>query len=279
MRDPRLVEIDFLMDLETKGMLTIQSTNSDAHSGVVGDGSRERYGLDARRFRDLLLELLSRGLIVGYRSQLTTYNFNPNDLTRERSELVMQLMSGDTTTVYPSHAGRVHLWGQRDALLRDPDIEPMGLRSQAAWARDLFLRLRWATKEAPLSIVFLDLDNFGAVNKELGHGVGDAVLIAAFGLIRNLVGTRGAAYRCGGEEVGVLLPDVPHDVAVELAKDLRAVIEREVRAQVPKLDRDQTASIGVSTFDAPVASEEAVARVDALMRTAKKAGKNRVHAG
>ena len=117
-------------------------------------------------------------------------------------QLDLSITDGQEVSVYLTHAGRVHLWNQRDALLRDPDLEPFGLRSRATWDRDLFLRLQWTTKEAPLSLMFLDLDNFGRVNKEYGAPLGDAVLRLVFGLVRNVVGLRGAAYRYGGEEVG-----------------------------------------------------------------------------
>jgi diguanylate cyclase (GGDEF)-like protein len=199
-----------------------------------------------------------------------------NTCALARISLVTRLLGSESVTVYLSHAGRIHLWTQRDALLRDPDLEPFGLRSRAAWDRDLFLRLRWATQEAPLSLIFLDLDNFGRVNKEHGAPVGDEVLRLVFGLVSSVVGTRGAAYRYGGEEVGVLLPDVGRETAAGLAEDLRALIERDVHVRVPVLRASQTASIGVAEFTAPMENDAAVARVDELMRRAKQAGKNRV---
>jgi diguanylate cyclase (GGDEF)-like protein len=174
------------------------------------------------------------------------------------------------------HSGRVHLWNLRDALLRDPDLEAFGLRSRAAWDRDLFVKLRWATPEAPLSVIFVDLDNFGAVNKEHGHPIGDAVLRATFQLMRSAVGVRGDVYRCGGEEVGVLLPMIAIDVDGCIADEIRSLIAREVHAQVQKLTGPQTASIGVASFDQVIENDAVLAKVDGLMRAAKQAGKNRV---
>jgi diguanylate cyclase (GGDEF)-like protein len=127
--------------------------------------------------------------------------------------------------------------------------------------------------------MFLDLDNFGRVNKEHGAPVGDKVLRLVFGLVNSVAGTRGTAYRYGGEEVGALLPGIELAEAAALAEDLRALIERDVHVQTPQLGTPQTASIGVAMFTGPMENDPAVARVDELMRRAKGAGKNRVVIG
>jgi len=180
--------------------------------------------------------------------------------------------------VLMTHAGRVHLWNIRDELLRNPDLEPFGLRSAAAWDRDLFVKLRWATPEAPLSVMFLDLDNFGVVNKKHGHPIGNAVLRLVFQLVSNVVGTRGTVYRCGGEEVGVLLPSATLEEAKGLAEELRLLVEREVHVRVETLEAPQTVSIGVTSFVDLLENDAVLAKVDKLMRAAKIGGKNRVEA-
>lgn len=157
-----------------------------------------------------------------------------------------------------------------------PDLEPFGLRSRTAWDRDLFVKLRRATPETPLSVIFLDLDNFGAVNKKYGHPVGDAVLRSTFQLVRSTVGVRGDVYRCGGEEVGVLLSSIALEQAKAIAEEIRALIEREVHTQVEGLKVPQTASIGITSFVGPIENDAALAEVDGLMRAAKRNGKNRV---
>lgn len=280
------MELDFLMDVERSDQIFVTSRQagpgpeagdlSGASDRPHHDAPRHRYGLTVERWRDMALHLLMQNLIVGDFSRSGRPASIELELDRERDALAAQLVAGQTISVNVSHAGRVHLWNLRDALLRDPDIEPFGLRSRAAWDRDLFVRLRWASAESPLSLIFLDLDNFGAVNKTLGAPIGDAVLRVVFGLVKNIVGTRGAAYRYGGEEVGVLLPDIDAAGARALAEELRVTIERDTRPQVPQLAVNQTASIGVATFTGPVENDAAVARVDEMMRAAKQDGKNRV---
>jgi diguanylate cyclase (GGDEF)-like protein len=285
MRDPRLVEIDFLMDLERHEKLLVQcsgwreaeaylatgdadSVNEEAELHIVAEGHARLYGTDARRFRGMINSLLADGLIAGWEMTggypISAHTNLPEGFPNQQFHIQI------------NHSGRVHLWNLRDALLRDPDLEPFGLRSRAAWDRDLFVKLRWATPAAPLSVIFLDLDNFGTVNKKYGHEVGDAVLRATFQLVRSAVGVRGDVYRCGGEEVGVLLPATPADSARLIAEEIRVLIAREVHTQVEKLTTPQTASIGVTSFDHVIKNEAALAEVDTLMRAAKQAGKDRV---
>ena len=279
MRDPRLAEIEFLMDIERADHLALRSTSSEESSGSIssnGSDARNLYGLSVGRFRDMVLHFILNEYVVGPIRRSNDTGINEAVLEAERLDLTGRLEAGQMLTFSLSHAGRVHLWSERDALMKDPDLEPFGLRSRAAWDRDLFLRLQFATRRSPLAVIFLDLDNFGAVNKTLGAPIGDAVLRVVFGLVKNIVGTRGAAYRYGGEEVGVLMPGIDKARAAELAEELRVTIERDTHAQVSQLSGPQTASIGVETFDGPLPNDAAVAKVDELMRVAKNEGKNRV---
>ena len=277
MRDPRLVEIEFLMDLDRQGQVTVRSTMLDDSTGCLrSDGRLHAYGVQAAQFRDLLVNLLQRRLVVGFTAR-STNTLYPDMLDAEQFTLLQQLIAGQDVRVHISHAGRLRLWDLRDALLRDPDVEPMGLLSQAAWERALPLRLQWASAEEPLTIIFADLDDFGRVNKKLGHGVGNKVLQVAFALIKNLVGSRGTVYRCGGEEIGVLAPKTSLESGRALAEELRVVIADGVHAQVAELGgKAQTASIGVAAFTERVAPDAAIQCVDARMRRAKAGGKNRV---
>lgn len=263
------------MELERAGQHTVSTFDQ---GNLLKESTARWYGLNNAQFRAMVLDFILRDFVIGP-APLRKFHRDVSytgTVESERIELVRHLLDGASVTVQLSHAGRIHLWNQRDALLRDPDLEPFGLRSRAAWDRDLFLRLRWATEQEPLSIMFLDLDNFGRVNKEYGAPVGDAVLRLVFGLVKSAVGTRGAAYRYGGEEVGVLLPGIGLEAAARLAEELRTLIERDVRPQIPQLEAPQTASIGVTEFTGPLENDAAVARVDDLMRQAKRSGKNQV---
>jgi diguanylate cyclase (GGDEF)-like protein len=275
MRDPRLVELELLMDLEraTAG-LTVRCTNEDKTSGSQVAHSYHLYGVDRAHFRDLVIALAQQDFI----STTTPYwaKYDGEGVKSERRELIRHIASGELTSIAITHAGRLRLWDLRDALLREPELDPSGLRSRRAWDRDLIVRLRWASLNEPLAIIMVELDEFGPVAHELGVAIADDVLNASFELIRSYMGARGHAYRITADEVGALLPNTNLDLATRLAEDLRAAIESEVGDRVKTLGRRQTASVGVTTFNSYIDPRAAVVRVADLMREAKRGGRNRV---
>lgn len=125
----------------------------------------------------------------------------------------------------------------------------------------------------PVSLAYLDLDNFKHINDSLGHTRGDAVLReVAKALISNLRESDVPA-RIGGDEFVVLLPDTT-------AADARVVLER-VRSrlkQTPRLRAHSvTASIGVVSYDrVPTDIDAMLKAADKLMYSAKRAGKNHI---
>ena len=127
-------------------------------------------------------------------------------------------------------------------------------------------------RDAPVTVLVGDLDHFKRINDDLGHAVGDEVLIGAAERIRDEVRVADALYRVGGEEFVVLLPATQVGAGFDVAERIREAIERDPINGVPV-----TISIGV----AAAAGEEfryteVFARADAALLAAKKSGRNRV---
>jgi hypothetical protein len=145
-RDPRLAEIEFLMELERNEEVTPIAGEVDEQGPPLDEHTAHWHGLGQVRFRDMVMDHLIRGLVVGHLGReggdWTRYD---HTIDNERYAITSSLVDGRSIGVRLSHSGRIHLWNQRDALLRDPEIEPFGLRNRAAWDRDLFLRLQFAT--------------------------------------------------------------------------------------------------------------------------------------
>lgn len=132
------------------------------------------------------------------------------------------------------------------------------------------------------SIIFFDLDNFGAVNKKYSHELGDEVLREAAVRIRAAVGVDGVSFRRGGEEFMVVLR-IPHEHTLVTAELIRKELDKPMdilfRGVSTKLT--VTASIGVASYsidgsksvNAP-SELEGIAEIRA--GEAKKLGKNRV---
>ncbi len=93
----------------------------------------------------------------------------------------------------------------------------------------------------PFTVLFLDLDQFKAVNDTRGHMAGDRLLVQVATRIKALVRDTDMAARLGGDEFAILLPN---DADAEGVRDLATRLIAEIRAPF-EIDGDQV-SIGVS---------------------------------
>jgi diguanylate cyclase (GGDEF)-like protein len=123
-----------------------------------------------------------------------------------------------------------------------------------------------------IALVVYDLDGFKAVNDDLGHDRGDAVLRDTAMLLRRHLRAFDLVYRLGGEEFAVVLPGVGVAEATEIAQRQRESIE-EARPGGVAI----TISGGVASArgDA-VAWETLFQRADAALLRAKREGRNRI---
>ncbi len=126
------------------------------------------------------------------------------------------------------------------------------------------------------TVLFVDLDNFKAVNDNFGHSVGDDLLQAVAKRIGKVLRESDTLGRLGGDEFIVVASCVPPEDAPELIcgrilNALREPFEFESSSFAPIL---ATASIGAATGTVPPA-EEILKNSDIAMYRAKREGKNR----
>ena len=125
-----------------------------------------------------------------------------------------------------------------------------------------------------MTLLVLDLDRFKPVNDTLGHPVGDALLVATGERLTGLVGSLGAVFRLGGDELAIVLSDMDEAGALALADALVASIA------VPFEIDDHTISIGCSigmtTLEPGERSAEGLQRADLALYRAKERGRGRV---
>jgi diguanylate cyclase (GGDEF)-like protein len=120
-----------------------------------------------------------------------------------------------------------------------------------------------------LSLAYLDIDGFKAVNDRQGHAVGDRVLVAVASAARATVRSVDTVARLGGDEFVVLMPETDDCAALPLAERLREVCTRAAGPGATRI----TCSVGVVTYEqAPKDVEELLATADALMYEAKADG-------
>ncbi|MFI5912021.1 GGDEF domain-containing protein [Dactylosporangium sp. NPDC051541] len=144
--------------------------------------------------------------------------------------------------------------------------ELTGLPNRRAWNAELPRALERSRREGrPLTIALVDLDHFKRFNDSYGHPAGDRLLKEAAAMWQAHLRTVDTLARYGGEEFIVMLPDATREAAHE-------IIDR-MRAATPL---GQTFSAGVATLAPGEHSDELLARADAALYDAKRAGRDRV---
>lgn len=131
-------------------------------------------------------------------------------------------------------------------------------------------------KEACISLVLLDLDNFKHLNDTYGHSAGDAVLRAVSSHLLQSLRASDIACRFGGEELVIILPDCPAENAATRAEEIRSGIEEMQVTDQGQLLR-VTASFGVASTSTCRNDQSTLLKAaDSALYIAKRAGKNRV---
>jgi diguanylate cyclase (GGDEF)-like protein/putative nucleotidyltransferase with HDIG domain len=124
------------------------------------------------------------------------------------------------------------------------------------------------------SLLLLDLDNFKTYNDVYGHPSGDVLLSQVGRIIRNPIRDSDQAFRYGGDEFAVILPEASMSDAHIVAERVRAEIAREMEEKEIAV----TCSIGVATYPADgVVSGELVTVADTALYYSKRTGGNRVY--
>jgi diguanylate cyclase (GGDEF)-like protein len=127
--------------------------------------------------------------------------------------------------------------------------------------------------EQRFSLAIADIDDFKAINDTHGHQTGDEALCHVAEVLRSNLRGDDRVFRVGGEEFCVLMPGVEQEGGVAVAERLRhAVAETPFRLPL-------RISVGVATYPLDgAAPEKLLARADAALYAAKRAGKNRTTA-
>ena len=157
---------------------------------------------------------------------------------------------------------------QLRALERTLVTDPLtGLGNREGFQRMLTFELARATRYgSPLNLVMLDLDNFKQVNDRFGHHAGDAALVAVAGALRKHLRASDHAFRWGGDEFVLLLPDVDADEARAAAERFAGIVG-EIEVDGLHL----AASVGVASYPDDAGDPESLLRrADDLMYDRKQ---------
>jgi diguanylate cyclase (GGDEF)-like protein len=122
----------------------------------------------------------------------------------------------------------------------------------------------------PLTLMYIDVDDFKSINDRFGHDAGDDFLRLVASILADNTRTYDLVARLGGDEFAVLLPETDFPHARETARKLHKRLE-EARSNKNQV----TFSFGSLTLaKAPASADEAVRMADEIMYSVKKSGKN-----
>jgi diguanylate cyclase (GGDEF)-like protein len=125
----------------------------------------------------------------------------------------------------------------------------------------------------PLTLVYVDLDNFKSLNDAQGHAAGDEALRRTARILQGATRRTDTVARLGGDEFALVLPETARAGAEGVVAKARNELRGALAAMAPQLG----CSVGVITFaEVPESAEEAVKAADALMYAAKRRGKGGV---
>jgi diguanylate cyclase (GGDEF)-like protein len=128
----------------------------------------------------------------------------------------------------------------------------------------------------PLALLLLDLDHFKEYNDNYGHLEGDKVLVRFSQIIKSCLRTNDTAYRYGGEEFTVILPETGAEEAGTVAQRIRAALEAERFVPLDGKPVKITISIGVTEYQTKEELSTFIQRADQAMYRSKQKGRNLV---
>jgi diguanylate cyclase (GGDEF)-like protein len=127
------------------------------------------------------------------------------------------------------------------------------------------------------SLLFLDLDHFKHVNDEHGHLIGSQLLGQVGQSLRENLRLVDAAFRYGGDEFAVLLPQTSKEGALFVARRLMAAFHTRHWLADNAPGVSLRASVGVATFPTDAGTAQAIVqRADEMMYQVKQAGRDNI---
>jgi diguanylate cyclase (GGDEF)-like protein len=171
-----------------------------------------------------------------------------------------------------AHAAAIRL---REIAEMDPLTELSNRRRFLAVATESIT----SAHEQPgqLALLMVDIDHFKRINDTYGHPAGDQALRLLARTLRESTRKADCVARLGGEEFAILLPGATPAVAQGIAERMCEQVAKLAVLDGAGRQFGFTVSIGLATLaEADAKPEDLLARADAALYRAKRAGRNRV---
>jgi diguanylate cyclase (GGDEF)-like protein len=181
--------------------------------------------------------------------------------------------SGRLQSIFVHHRDVTRQQEHEAALLRQLREDPLtGLLSRSAFETDL-VQLFGADDDAPVSVLYLDIDRFKTINDASGHSGGDDVLRALAARLEQTVPSGSVVARLAGDEFVVAVPG-PLEIGLDIGRAVLASLAQPL--PTPGGQVQVALSIGLAVAHRPEQAEQNVRAADTAMYAAKRAGGNRL---
>lgn len=127
------------------------------------------------------------------------------------------------------------------------------------------------------TLLFLDLDHFKRVNDEHGHLIGSRVLAEVGGCLRENLRLVDAAFRYGGDEFAILLPQTSREAGLRVARRIARVFHHRHWLADEPFSIELRASIGIATYPGDAKTSQAIVQhADEMMYAVKQSGRDNI---
>lgn len=211
------------------------------------------------------LPLVVKGLVIG---SFVVATRNPNAYSQRHMTLLEQLASQIAMSIENSR-----LYAEAEEKARIDELTDLLNRRSLNELMTSEIN-RHSRYGGVFSLIILDLDNFKTFNDNYGHPAGDKLLKEIGSVLKGTIRSTDQAFRYGGDEFAILLPNTPIDAATQVADRTRRQIASKVKAGHVKI----TVSLGLANWPADgVNVEEIVTAADNALYRAKREGGNRCY--
>lgn len=271
---------DLILALDDNG-IALQVKLTEQHRTLFGEQDQALVGrpvLDlfspsrALRGRTIIRQVISTGEMAFVEFSLVP----PDQALRFFEARVSRLDEASVLAVVRDVTEQHHIRRQLNQLAFEDPLTGLPNRRSFAFQLQQCMDACVGSGNATVTVLFVDLDHFKAVNDSFGHRCGDEVLVAIAGRIRGAIHELDVPTRYAGDEFLILLQhEASRARATELAERVREAVSQPVpwNGQMVYV----TASVGVVNYHAnPGTASDCLAEADAAMYRAKSVGRNTV---
>ena len=208
---------------------------------------------------------------------------NAQTITLLTSKVPLKDSEGEIIGILGTYTDITTLKNTQNELLKQKNIvhhqahydELTGLPNRALFQNKLKERIsKIQNTKNKIALLFMDLDNFKAINDSFGHHIGDEVLKIVTQRLTNAIKTQGSISRLGGDEFAIILDTLEEEQNISLISNtLLKSLAEPIHLHGNTLYA--SSSIGISVYPEDTLSmQDLIKFADSAMYKAKDEGKN-----